>query len=145
MLPYPHHCRFPSRSPLFKLALLIAWKAWIMSHILLNMHVCHVRNVYLVHVCPCQSFGTLLRWISAAISASLPFYIKTPLFKLAFLVAWKACIMSHTPLSIHAGCVRPIYPALLGPYQSFGILLQRISAAIPASLPFLPWSPQSKL
>ena len=135
MLPYPHHCRFPSRSPLFKLEWLVAWKACIMGHTPLNMHAGHVRPVYPVHVYPYQWYGTLLQQISAAISASLLFYITKPLFKLALLVAWKACIMNHTPLNMHAGHVRPVYPAPLCPYQSYGTLLQWISSAISASLP----------
>jgi len=100
VLPYPHHCRFPSRSPLFKLECLVAWEACIMSHTPLNMYAGHVRPVYPVHVCPYQWYGTLLQQISAAIPESVPFDTAKALFKLALLVAWKMYIMGHTPLSM---------------------------------------------
>jgi hypothetical protein len=44
--------------------------------------------------------------------------------------------MGHTPLSMHEGHVRLIFPAHLGPYQSYGTLLLWISDAISASLSF---------
>jgi hypothetical protein len=78
VLPYPHHCHFPSRSPLFKLALLVAWKGWIMSHISLNMHSDHDRPDSPVPVYLYQSYETLLQQISAAIYTSLLFSITNP-------------------------------------------------------------------
>jgi len=71
---------------------------------------------------------------SAAISASLSFSIMNLLIKVALLVAWKSHIMGHTPLNMHAGHVRPVYPAPLCQYQWYGTLMQWISAAIYTSL-----------
>ena len=78
MLPYTHHCYFPSQSPPFKLACLVARNMCIMGHTPLSMHEGHVRPIFPDSMCPYQSYGTWLQWISAAISASLPFSITEP-------------------------------------------------------------------
>ena len=104
-----------------------------MSHTPSSMDVGSIIHVSTAPIWPHKWYWIGLRWISSAITTSWPYWVMNTPTELAYLCAFKMCIIGHTPLIMDAGCIRHVSTAPIWTYKWYGTGLHWISTAITIS------------